>query len=247
MFERYPDYRTNVFLLATYDWETDLEANLRFFDGHGELPMLAMVNPVNPGNGGARYYAQFSDEQRQGFQRQEQDLLHRYLDGVAAGTRSAGFLRALFRQRFIQSVIRPRANDRKLPLLPFTGTCVPGEKISVRTDGTFDVCERVNSTMPIGHVDRGIDFDALTRLVAAYNAALGDRCLTCPITKTCGLCFGDGMTMQDGCFAVDDRRCDNLRHNTAREFASIYSALERNPRAIDEFAPANDPFKAYVF
>ena len=246
--ERYPEYvRLRVSLLCVYDFQTDLEANARFFE-QASLPRVSFVNAVSPGTDDDDYYSRFSEEQKKRFAEQRLNLMRGYVRHLLDGTRATDFIEVFCGGRFINVLFRTAALDRRPDILPFTGSCLPGEKISVRTDGVFDICERVNDTMPIGDVDRGLDMDAVARVIERYLSALGKKCLSCPATKLCGVCFGDGVTMNDGGFSVPARRCAAIRSEVKQNLSLIYSVRERKADAfgrIDEIL--SRPEKVHTF
>lgn len=231
--QRHPEFaRRNLSIICVYDLDTDLEANARFFEDE-ELPRISFVDAVSPGSDDDNYYDRFSDDDRRVFEAQSARLMQRYFRDLMKGVRSPDFVRVFCGSRFLSVLVHARAFDRRPEMLPFTGCCLPGEKISVRTDGTFDMCERVNSSMPIGHVDRGLDMEAIARVVKRYNAALGRKCTECPVTKMCGVCFGDGVCMKNGSFEVsEESRCRDIRDDQAHYLSVVYSILERKPDAF---------------
>lgn len=73
----------------------------------------------------------------------------------------------------------------------FTGMCSLGEiKYFVSSDGFIHICERVKSNLPIGHVDNGIDFDAIREIYRQWNEEIiRNRCWECRIWSICSKCL----------------------------------------------------------
>jgi uncharacterized protein len=232
--ERYPEFvLRNVSIISVYDFKTDLEETARFFEQES-LPRVSFIDGVVLGTEGDSYYSQFTEAEKARFVEQDQKLMGRYFQHLIDGTRPSDFLSVFCGSRFINILYRKAAYDHRPGILPYSGTCVPGEKISVRPDGVFDVCERVNSSMPIGDVDRGLDIEAISTMMDKYRTALGDNCLSCPATKVCNICFGDGTCMEDNKFSVTADRCNRIRSRMTQDLELVYSMRELKPNAFEQ-------------
>ncbi len=232
---RHPGY-PNVHLISVWDWGTDIDALERFFEEDArDLPTLQRVGPVVMED--TDYYAQFSDEQRKAYRRSLSRIERDYYRAEAEHARPTRVGRLLSGISALGTVARRRSGDGLNPLLPFTGACIPGAKLAVRADGTFDLCERVNGTQPIGHVDTGIDFERAAALMREYNAAVGSHCWTCPVTKLCATCMATHNT--DGKFERQAAICEGMRAGAERRLSQVYSVFEVRPDAFAEFNDIN--------
>jgi uncharacterized protein len=127
-------------------------------------------------------------------------------------------------------VIRPRIGDKRDPLIPYSGTCVPGDKIAVQVDGRLDLCERVNGTYPIGHLNQGgLDFERMCALIAEYQDTVLEGCGRCPMTRFCGVCYsnveGRGGPEPPG------SRCAETAAFGQQSLIDYVSIMEANPKA----------------
>jgi len=227
---RYPDYR-NVHLVSVFDWQTDLLRVNEFHQKNADwLPPLQMASQANDRD--TSYYAQFTEEDRQRFRRDNQSLEQIYLDARLSGTPVPSFARVYFEMRIVGALLRRRQGNVSFPIMPFTNTCMPGSKLAVRTDGTLDICERINGTMPIGHVDRGLDFDRIEQIIKEYNRSICADCWSCPVTKLCAHCFASCNT--DEGFAKGD--CGNTIEGMRQTLSAIYRILEVQPDAFSDFS-----------
>ena len=224
--ERYPNH-PRLGIISVYDPGTDLAANVRFFE-ESNLPRIVFLNAVSDVNTG--YYDRFSEENRRRASEQRIELLRHYLDLKTAGKRVPEFLRAFFDPEFALVVMRPKRDDARPFMTPYTATCVPGLKFSVRADGTLDMCERVNGTLPIGHVDTGPDYAAIKRVIDLYNAGITKHCESCALSKNCTLCCAQ--CNRHCAFSLPKAWCEQLHARFRLAFAALYSVLEKQPDAF---------------
>lgn len=226
--EMYPDY-TNLGLISVYDVGTDIEQNVKFFEENEYLPRLFFINEVSSTN--TCYYDRFSVEQQVQFDQQYKELLLKYIENKKLGKKMSNYLEMLFEARLSLSVMRLRHRDRKSVIVPFTNTCVPGMKISVRTDGTFDLCERINEKFPIGDIEKGLDYENIQKIINLYNDSVTKECANCTAQRHCPLCFA--YTGGDGDFIVPKNFCERWRKQQLDNLEIIYSILEENETAFD--------------
>lgn len=60
-------------------------------------------------------------------------------------------------------MLRKRAYDLLPADIPIGGSCFPGQKLFIETDGKFNICERVNGSHSFGNVDEGINMQKLQK------------------------------------------------------------------------------------
>jgi uncharacterized protein len=234
--ERHPDYAA-IRLLSVIDWTTDLGALATFLDdAYRSLHLKTRVSYVRAAGG--HYYDRFTEAQRDKWRVHQRAMIASYIDRRSRGEPIDRLQEALVEDRLLSLLTRPGANDRRPDILPETGTCVPGSKLGVRTDGTFDICERVNGSRPIGHVSRGIDECELTSVIEEYNGHCAG-CWACPIGKLCGQCFVS-FEQPERHVARSEALCAELRQQTRDLFRVLYTVLERNPSAFTNSIPPED-------
>lgn len=226
--ELYPDY-TNVGLISVYDVGTNIEENVKFFEENEYLPRLFFINEVSAAN--TCYYDRFSGEQQMQFDEQYKKLLLEYIENKKYGKEMSNYLEMLFEARLSLSIMRLRHRDRKSAIVPFTNTCVPGMKISVRVDGTFDLCERVNEKFPIGNVETGLNYENMQNIINLYNDSITKECENCTAQRHCPLCFA--YTAGNKEFVIPKGFCERWRKQQLDNLAIIYSILEENKTAFD--------------
>jgi len=222
--------------MAVYDFYTDIEANIKFFEEE-MLPPVMMVTPVV--NQKTNYYERFSVDDRDRFMQKYNELRERYYTYKTEGDYVPEYLKVLIGSVLLSVVLRFRKEDVRPYPVPYTGTCVPGTKISVRVDGTLDICERVNETISIGHVDTGLDYSVIKRVIAMYNSSITENCGTCALRKNCPLCFANCGGDCEYCRPSD--WCINFHNKFTTWLHDLYSVLEERPSAFDNCSQAGMP------
>jgi uncharacterized protein len=112
----------------------------------------------------------------------------------------------------------------------YTGTCMPGRRLAVSTDGRFHMCERINEKFPIGDVHTGVDWSRTAALLQHYYDTAPD-CDNCWARPICGTC------MANNC--LDDRfefggKCNQLRAELEHRLQLLCTVLEDNPASLDD-------------
>lgn len=229
-------FAENVTAVCVYDWRTDLEGVNSFFLSETEpVPPAVFVSEVSPRN--SDYYQTFTATDRRRNHEQMQHLRAYYKRQIADGGKCSSYAQSIVGFPIAACLLRNRMGNQRPAFLPYTGTCIPGMKVCVQADGQIDVCERVNGTYPIGHLDHGgLDFARVRKVLAMYRETVCSHCEKCPITKLCSLCYS--MTEDDGCFVKNHEDCARMVAKIRESLADFYSIKEANPQA--DFSPQTD-------
>jgi uncharacterized protein len=132
-----------------------------------------------------------------------------------------------------------REGDEMLPdVLPCNfGMCLPGqERLFVAVDGRILPCERLPSEAPdlqIGHVDAGLNVDAIMRLAEGNTALTEDKCINCWNVRMCSVpCHSilgpDGRLSREAKLSA----CEAARRKTDSALSSMCEILEKDPKAL---------------
>ncbi|MBE6841558.1 MAG: radical SAM protein [Ruminococcus sp.] len=226
--KRYPLYG-KFGLLAVYDINTDLEKNAEFFDDI-ELPPVLRVTGVASNN--TCYYQKFSEEDYARFNKQITKLREEYIEKKKKSLPISTYQMVLFENELFQLYMRRRYKDNKGAILPYTGTCLPGVRLGVRADGTFDICERMNQEFPIGNVNDGYNLENIAQIINRYNDDVTGKCGTCIGNKVCSICYAN--VAGDKKFNCDSKVCNQVREFVKNGFALLYEILEENPDAFKQ-------------
>lgn len=225
--ERYPEYfRIGIF--SVYDINTNFYENKEFFETE-ELPPIFLCNQVLSEN--TDYYKKFTKEEIDGFNKSLKELMSVYIEKKQNNENPPEYLRALFEGLMNNIIMRKRHLDSNPSFLPYTGTCVPGSKISVRVDGKIDMCERINSKFPIGDICNGINYDSIKEIVNSYNNTIMKKCRVCTVSKMCPVCFAS--CARESGFSLKKDFCKEWKKTVVGMLSIIYTILEKNPMAFD--------------
>lgn len=143
------------------------------------------------------------------------------------------WLESLFRDHFLK--IYRRGIYRTLPqTASLNGCCQPGiRRLYVTTDGSMHMCERINRTVPIGHVDTGLDLDRIARIIDEYRAASEADCRNCWLLRLCPMCFATAVGAGRFDRRAKQARCRDLRRQYLRSLRDFCEIAEINPAAFN--------------
>ncbi|WP_416150216.1 radical SAM protein [Salipaludibacillus sp. HK11] len=228
----YPEYYDDYCqLLVTVDSGTDLHQMREFFLINSDiLPKIARISQV--GASFTNWYERYSSEEKNRFletlvelrEIYTQQLLHREIESIEP------FLNILFNVSFFRILNRSRnipAEARKSHLMPYTGACIPGDKIAVDFKGKLHVCERINQSRPIGDVENWFNVKGISNMVNDYISKITKKCANCPIQNLCEFCY-PGVVDENGEFDFNNMvpNCHQMRKDTQQEFKYIWNLIE---------------------
>jgi len=118
----------------------------------------------------------------------------------------------------------------------YTGTCQPGRRLAVSTDGKFHICERINEHFRVGDVQKGLDLVKCSELLRRYYGSLPD-CDRCWARSICGTCMA--VNCSDGEFEFG-ARCDHVRVELAHRLRLLCTVREDRADALSTSDPLVD-------
>ncbi|SHF27299.1 uncharacterized protein SAMN02745164_02143 [Marinitoga hydrogenitolerans DSM 16785] len=208
--EKYPYYyKKYCSIIACYDYGTNLLKMKDFFDRSNLSERLIRLNMI--GNSYTNWYNQYSKEEKEKFFSQMNELKNLYFQKIKKNENDK-FLSSLFGLSYFTILnrnIKVNLYESKPSFLPFTGTCVPGEKIAISPSGDLHCCEKINYNFPIGTVETWLDYSKIEKIIKKYNQKLKSECLTCSVSRLCPLCFA--LLAGNGEFEKDPSNiCENI-------------------------------------
>jgi uncharacterized protein len=231
LLSRHPTYR-RIVLLITYDGNTNIPALRSFLR---ELPQarvkVLLCNAVARVPGSAAE-VDVESELWPGLEQLYREVSRPEVWGEP-------LVRSLCLHQWFLTVIRPRFVSLGKPGMPYTSSCVPGDKVCVGPDGAFRICEKVPGLPAFGDVETGIDLNAIGQLISRYNRTIQLDCSACPVSRLCSQCFARLWTGKD--FARPARTvCSDVVAITRGQFSRFYSVLERQPKLWSELLESAD-------
>lgn len=219
----------NISISCCFDYKTDFFKLAEFFEN---LPFdVTSLTQVQSSN--TTYYKQFSDEDSNNLMEAYGQLKAAFFDQIQNRTIDKNsFLYKYFSALFASFAYHPMMLENQPPIKPFTGTCIPGEKLYIDVNGNFKICEKINSSYNIGNIDSGLNYDTICEILNSYNTALFEKCKVCPISRLCKMCFKD-FDGKDG-FNIAPEICQKQINTVRGTLYDYISLLEMNPVLFDE-------------
>ncbi len=214
-----------------FDWKSDLFKMDEFFKGK-EIPIIARVSMVNNGEEGCSYYDQFSEEDHQAYLDQVKRAKRYYYSCLDERRKSGreSFFDKMIGQNSSQELFGCESISQPHPIMPFTGSCVPGRKLFVDVNGTFHMCEKINDAFPIGNVEEGLDFKKIEHVVNKFISHM-DNCPSCSVSRKCNYCFVTFMT--DKGFLKSSRVCDKVDSRSKWSFTETLEVAELDSEFVE--------------
>jgi len=224
------NYSSNVGSIVIYDFKTDLFKLEEFFN-RPDVPAVVFASPVTELEG-CTYFEQFSETDILLYNEQMQQAQKYYVTNFNHHEKNtrASLFDIIFGGGFISTVITPESLVLKDPLIPYSGSCIPGKKLFVDVDGNFHICERVNRNFSIGNVAEGLNFEKIGKLIYRFNQHL-DKCSTCNMTKMCRRCFVNLFEGKD--ITYTSKSCLNEELNNIKWLANVFTFVEMNPKIVE--------------
>lgn len=239
--ERYPDYYANrVRFQVTLNPATDYGETLAFLTESPDIflaPSKVSFGYVSEG------FDEFLDAKRNSERGRlgagsAVRALCRFEEKLAMGEtddREFGFLQTLFEKPYLNIHKRPIRTGGFGDTYHFMTACFPGHyRLFVQANGTFQVCEKSNDALVIGHVDTGLDYEKVCDLYQKYHDLQNKECRRCWIHRFCDNCYVSN-TRGEGHFrnVLDPHHCQETRDAVEENFTRYSAVVEANPNAFD--------------
>jgi len=115
--------------------------------------------------------------------------------------------------------------------MPYTGSCIPGEKIYVTVNGDIHMCERISPHFPIGTLDAGICHKTVAQYVNTFNK-LYRKCHTCDITRICNICLARATDRHEIRIPAD--YCEKRYQSVKDTLIAYVDLMEARPNQLDK-------------
>jgi uncharacterized protein len=224
-------YRRHVGIVSVLAANTDPAEFFEYFKDHREIIGNGVHIASFVSGTGTDYW--MKNQPSAQWCRSLDDLRWRFYESLVLEDDPASRpLEQLFQPDLVK--IYRRALHRRLPdKVSLNGCCNPGvRRLYVDCDGRYHMCERINGTIPIGDVERGLDAGRISRLVDEYRAISEQECCDCWMVRFCGICFA--ACVADGRFDAEQKRslCEGTRRAFHRTLMDYCEIAEINPAAF---------------
>lgn len=230
-FYDYPD----IYSICCYDISSNLLELNAFYEKNdrrngGDNPALLRASLIN--DSFTDYYDSFSDLQIEEFDRQRTLLLDGYIMKKQRGEKPSIFSDILFSQLFFWISERKKFIQNSSAYCTSCGACIPGEKISVETDGSYSPCEKVVSKgFEIGCAHDGFCREKSRAIIAELNNNVLSLCRRCGISRLCQICYSSLLRNPEVSFGREMGCCMNKKAylDALGEYISI---IKKRPDAF---------------
>lgn len=120
----------------------------------------------------------------------------------------------------------------------YNGCCIPGERrLYVCTDGSYKICERVGISPAIGHVDTGIDTQAINKFyLKDYETKSLPDCSNCWAVNLCDICYAHCYDENGLNIGAKKQLCPVTRDRFSMWLQYYHELLETQPNKIEEIS-----------
>ena len=179
--------------------------------------------------------------QTNSFRRTMSENLEKFKTQITADGQSESFALEPYASLFPFAVLNfdhPKGANELNTLL----TCPMGfDNLMVAANGDFLICHKVDESLPIGHCNKGLDFEKLVNLYQQYNRTVNnEQCRSCWSLRFCSVCAAS--RMEGGIFVNPaQEECDFFRLRTHYEFLCFCEIARLQPDLLKRiFAYRND-------
>ncbi|MCB2362189.1 radical SAM protein [Clostridium estertheticum] len=227
--KNHPDYGKFA-LSACYDLKSDLLEYEKFInDENLFLAKLALIEASN-----TTYYNQFTQNDIDKFNENNEILGRKFYTAAKEGkVEKNSFLYSYIGLNYSQFAFHSVYNEKRPAILPYTGACIPGEKLYVTIDGNIHMCEKINSNYPIGNISDGLNYNEIINIINRYNDVVTRKCNECNVTRFCNLCYSQCSTCSNE-FNNSDNVCKNIETNTINTLVKYVNLLEIRPDLFED-------------
>jgi len=208
--------------------------------GDGQILLINHINPLN-----TDFFAKNNinlDEELVSFAFQEKVLLTHFLNSLKQNEYKPA-LYSLFEEDFksihLRTLTPPFSEDFFMNHL-----CIPGQtKLLVDCEGKFYFCTNLSSTISIGDINSGFDFNRINQIIDKFLNVSQKDCCNCWAIRLCNACYFYAAKGED--FDIEQKRkiCEVIRKRLERAIKIYNEVLEDHPKAFDSLVESKFDFQ----
>ncbi len=88
-------------------------------------------------------------------------------------------------------------------------SCLFSDKLFLGADGNYYICEKMGNNMPIGNVQKGLDFKEMIRIANEFQSLIKRKCWDCEYKFLCNKCYAT--FAEEGKFFIEEKFCKEAR------------------------------------
>lgn len=226
--KRYPDY-SKLGISLCYDIKSDFKEIEKFLNE--EKLFVTKMSLIDTHN--TTYYKQFTREDYEKFMKQKNLYEEEFRKAsIEHNLDKSSFLFTYLGIDYSEFAFHSVYNEKRLGIIPNSGSCVPGEKLYVSVDGRIHTCEKINSDFFIGDVDNGLNYNKIMKIIQEYNDVFKNRCDHCNVSRFCNICFAQ--CCEKNAFNKPIKECKEFEKSIIEKMIKYVFLLEKNPGLFDE-------------
>lgn len=218
-----------AFTNSVYDIRSNLREIAHFFDFNPEIMSMAF-SPVNSSN--TTYYDRFSEKENNEFNKNLNEIYYEFFNEKDLYNTNMGDFLTNWITKSASSVMTRIPFQKNDGLINYTGGCVPADKMFANIDGDILICEKLNNSYKIGHIESGLDYKKIVEIVNDYNSTT-KKCKNCIFNKLCSICLAS--CGWNGHLLLTEEKCSEERNSIKRQLEIAYTILEKNGNWFEIF------------
>lgn len=211
-----------------------------FFEGLDFLPIKTEIRATYPSSGSIpdSYFAELKS---QGVEKIEETTWIAWAKSKANNRNILGEGKNLFSGVLKNGLVlihNRMLHEKPMGNVHYNGCCVPAKRrLYVCTDGSFKVCERIGNAPAIGHVDVGIDVEAIKNFyLEEYEHKSIPDCSQCWAINLCDVCYAQCYDENGLDIEKKRKQCPQIRTRYIMWLQDYHELLETHPEVIEEIA-----------
>jgi uncharacterized protein len=230
-------YINNVSFSIVYSKDLSFETMFGFFRDHGLVKendnKLSFVNDSD-----STYYTHYPYDRRR-FAGDRQRAVNSVLEKEKQGRE----LRHI-ELNLLAGTKQLADNLGRKHFSTLSGSCLFDSRLFISADGGIHVCEKMNESYPLGHMDTGFDYPAMQALAGEFSEKVRQHCLQCEIRTLCTKCYIH--FAKDGKLELTDDFCA-AKKNTVRKLLEEMIRLNESRENHANPAPHSPAGMVYRF
>lgn len=117
----------------------------------------------------------------------------------------------------------------------FISSCLPMSwRLFVRSDGSFNMCEKVSDAISLGNIYSGFNFDLIKTLYIQMEEFVNRNCKNCWAQRLCMFCYQDVINEKGQVIdSFPTEKCDTIKENITDYLKMYIRIANENPQSLN--------------